>query len=160
MPSVLKNTKNFLTIDNKLINNIKDEYYKSEKKISRLLVHNSPEDNVQEMIICFGKSSLIFPNCSHGKSESLNILEGKMKLINFDDNGKVTNKYDMEPLGKSSDPFMYRFNKCEWHTMVAMSDIVLVHEILEGPFEAPKSENPNWIPKDQESLSKFYKEII
>ena len=59
MPSVLKNTKNFLTIDNKLINNIKDEYYKSEK-ISRLLVHNSPEDNVQEMIICFGKSSLIF----------------------------------------------------------------------------------------------------
>ena len=63
-----------------------------------------------------------------------------MKLVNFDDHGKVTNKYDMEPLGKSANPFMYRFNKCEWHTMVALSDIVLVHEILEGPFEAPKSE--------------------
>ena len=160
MPAILKNTKNFFTIDKKLIKNIKDEYHKSEKKISRLLVHNSPNDVVQEMIICFGKDSSIFPNCSHGKSESLNVLEGKMKLINFDNDGNVTNKINMEPIGQSNDPFMYRFNKCDWHVMIALSEIVVVHEILEGPFEASKNENPKWVPNNLEDLSKFYKKIL
>lgn len=160
MSGVLKNSQNFFTLDSFYLNKIKDEYYKSEKKISRLLLHNSSHDNVQEMIICFGKNSSIYPNCSSGKSESLNILEGKMKLINFNSSGKVTNKLDMEPLGSSNNPFLYRFNKCEWHTMIAMSDLVLVHEILEGPFKVSKTLNPEWVPKTPESLSIFLKKIL
>ena len=77
----------------------------SLRKISRLL-HNSPNDVVQEMVICFEKDSNIFSNCSYGKSESLNVLEGKMKLINFDNEGNVTNKINMEPIGQSNDPYV------------------------------------------------------
>ena len=83
MSGVLKNTQNFFYLDSNFLNKIKSEYRNSEKKISRLLLHNSSKDNVQEMIICFGKDTKIYPNCSKGKSESLNVLEGKMKLINF-----------------------------------------------------------------------------
>tara|TARA_Y100000817_G_C16663722_1_gene458348 strand:+ start:23 stop:505 length:483 start_codon:yes stop_codon:yes gene_type:complete len=160
MSGVLKNTQNFFYLDSNFLNKIKSEYRNSEKKISRLLLHNSPKDNVQEMIICFGKDTKIYPNCSKGKSESLNVLEGKMKLINFDNNGNVTKKLNMEPLGSSVNPFLYRFNKCEWHTMVAISDLVLVHEILEGPFNNMKNLNPKWVPNTNESLTKFYKKIL
>ena len=92
-----------------------------------------------EQLVSIEKDTKIYPNCSKGKSESLNVLEGKMKLINFDNNGNVTKKLNMEPLGSSANPFLYRFNKCEWHTMVAISDLVLVHEILEGPFNNMKN---------------------
>ena len=159
MPGVLKNSQNFFTLDHAFLEKIKEEYYKSEKKISRLLLHNSPSDNVQEMIICYGKESLIYPNCSVGKSESLNVLEGKMKLINFDISGKVTANLEMEPKGSSSNPFLYRFNKCEWHTMIAISELVLVHEILEGPFTTEKFPMPEWVPDNPERLSQFYKKI-
>ena len=160
MSEVLKNTQNFFSLDSNFLNKIKTEYQKSEKKISRLLLHNSPKDKVQEMIICFGKNTKIYPNCSKGKSESLNVLEGKMKLINFDNDGNVTKKLNMQPLGSSSDPFLYRFNKCEWHTMVAISELVMVHEILEGPFDNNKSLNPKWVPDNSESLTEFYKKIL
>ena len=160
MSEVLKNTQNFFSLDSNFLNKIKTEYQKTEKKISRLLLHNSPKDKVQEMIICFGKNTKIYPNCSKGKSESLNVLEGKMKLINFDNDGNVTKKLNMQPLGSSSDPFLYRFNKCEWHTMVAISELVMVHEILEGPFDNNKSLNPKWVPDNSESLTEFYKKIL
>ena len=160
MSEVLKNTQNFFSLDSNFLNKIKTEYQKSEKKISRLLLHNSPKDKVQEMIICFGKNTKIYPNCSKGKSESLNVLEGKMKLINFDNDGNVTKKLNMQPLGSSSDPFLYRFNKCEWHTMVAISELVMVHEILEGPFDNNKTLNPKWVPDNSESLTEFYKKIL
>jgi hypothetical protein len=66
----------------------------------------------------------------------------------------------MQPLGSSSDPFLYRFNKCEWHTMVAISELVMVHEILEGPFDNNKTLNPKWVPDNSESLTEFYKKIL
>ena len=66
----------------------------------------------------------------------------------------------MEPLGSSNNPFLYRFNKCEWHTMVAISDLVLVHEILEGPFDNKKNPDPEWLPNSNESLIEFYKKIL
>ena len=82
------------------------------------------------MIICYGKEHL-FILIVLLETQVLNVLEGKMKLINFD-NGKVTANLEMEPLGSSVIHFCI-VNKCEWHTMIAISELVLVHEILEGP---------------------------
>ena len=159
MPDLFKNEKNFITIDKKFIDVLKRECSNSEKNMSRLLMHLSTEDNVQEMLICFGKKTLIPPNKSSNKSESLHVIEGKLLLIIFDDNGKVNNKIIMKPYGDNESFFIYRFNKCEWHTMIALTDNVVVHEILEGPFAKSENEIPIWIPKNRSDLKKFLEKI-
>ena len=80
MSNIFKNEKNFITINKKWITNLKNEVKNSEKKTSRLLMHLNTKDHVQEMIIAFGKESAIPPNKSENKSESLQVIEGKMLL--------------------------------------------------------------------------------
>ena len=160
MSNIFKNEKNFITVNKEWIIKLKNEAKNSEKKTSRLLMHLDTQDHVQEMIIAFGKEAVIPPNKSENKSESLQVVEGKMLLVIFNDNGNVDNKIEMQPLSEGGNNFIYRFNKCMWHTMIALSEIVVVHEILEGPFIKEDGNNiPSWVPKNTSDTKKLMQSL-
>ena len=115
MSNIFKNEKNFITVNKEWIIKLKNEAKNSEKKTSRLLMHLDTQDHVQEMIIAFGKEAVIPPNKSENKSESLQVVEGKMLLVIFNDNGNVDNKIEMQPLSEGGNNFIYRFNIYIFH---------------------------------------------
>tara|TARA_B100001167_G_C16706715_1_gene274349 strand:+ start:210 stop:692 length:483 start_codon:yes stop_codon:yes gene_type:complete len=159
MSGIFKNDQNFFLVEKKWLKILKEQVEKSPKKMSRLLLHLNAEDKVQEMLIAFNKKTLISPNKSLNKSESLLIIEGKVLLILFDNDGKIKNKIIMQNDGDDQSVFMYRINKGEWHTMKALSKEVIVYEILEGPFTNSSEEKPKWMPKDQKELKNFIDKI-
>ena len=158
MPEVIKNSEELLFINNELVEQIIKEASQSQRHMARLLMHFDHEDPVQEMLIAMGRDCAVMPNRSPGRSESLQVVQGELLLVIFDDNGKVVSRVKMGPAG-SDKVFIYRLSSTPWHTMIPLTKMVVVHEALEGPFKQSSEPLPDWIPGDSESLKRFLKEI-
>ena len=158
MPEVIKNSEELLFINNELVDQIIGEAKQSQRHMARLLMHFDHEDPVQEMLIAMGRDCAVMPNRSVGRSESLQIVKGEMLLIIFDDNGNVVKRVEMRPAG-SDKVFLYRLSSTPWHTMIPLSEIVVVHEALQGPFNNSSEPLPDWVPGDSQDLKQFLKEI-
>ena len=158
MPEVIKNTEELLFINNELVEQIIGEARQSQRHMARLLLHFDHEDPVQEMLIAMGRDCMVTPNRSVGRSESLNVVKGELLLIVFDDNGKVVQRVEMGPVG-SGKVFLYRLSSTPWHTMIPLSEIVVVHEVIEGPFDNSSEPLPDWVPDDSQALKRFLVKI-
>jgi cupin fold WbuC family metalloprotein len=88
----------------------------------------------------------------------LQVVKGELLLIVFDDDGKVVQRVKMGPVG-SGEVFLYRLSSTPWHTMIPLSEIVVVHEALQGPFNNSSEPLPDWVPGDSQDLKQFLKEI-
>ena len=158
MPEVIKNSEELLFINNDIIEQIIEEASQSQRHMARLLMHFDHEDPVQEMLIAMGRECMVVPNRSAGRSESLQVVQGELLLIIFDDNGNVVKRVEMGPAG-SDKVFLYRLSSTPWHTMIPLTKMVVVHEALEGPFKQSSEPLPDWVPGDSEDLKRFLKEI-
>ena len=158
MPEVIKNSEELLFINNDLVEQIIEEASQSQRHMARLLMHFDHEDPVQEMLIAMGRNCAVMPNRSVGRSESLQVVQGELLLIIFDDNGNVVKRVEMRPAG-SDKVFLYRLSSTPWHTMIPLSEIVVVHEALQGPFNNSSEPLPDWVPGDSQDLKQFLKEI-
>ena len=158
MPEVIKNSEERLFINNDLVDQIIGEAKQSQRHMARLLMHFDHEDPVQEMLIAMGRNCAVMPNRSVGRSESLQVVQGELLLIIFDDNGNVVKRVEMGPTG-SGKVFLYRLSSTPWHTMIPLTKMVVVHETLQGPFKQSLEPFPDWVPGDSESLKRFLKEI-
>ena len=156
MPEVIKNSEELLFINNELVDQIIGEAKQSQRHMARLLMHFDHEDPVQEMLIAMGRDCAVMPNRSPGRSESLQIVKGELLLIVFDDNGKVVSRVKMGPAG-SDKVFLYRLSSTPWHTMIPLSEIVIVHEVIEGPFSNSSDPMPDWVPENPDDLKQFLK---
>ena len=158
MPEIIKNSEELLFINNELVDQIIGEAKQSQRHMARLLMHFEHNNPVQEMLIAMGRDCMVVPNCSVGRSESLQVVQGELLLVIFDDNGNVLKRIEMGPYG-SDKTFLYRLSSTPWHTMIPLSKIVVVHEVIEGPFVNSSDPLPDWIPGDSESLKRSLKEI-
>jgi len=159
MPEIIKNSEELFFINNENIEQIIEEAKQSQRNIARLLIHLSHDDPVQEMLIAMGRDCAVMPNRSVGRSESLQIVKGELLLIIFDDNGNVVKRVEMRPAG-SDKVFLYRLSSTPWHTMIPLSKIVVVHEVIEGPFVNSTDPLPDWVPNNIEDLKKFLNDHI
>ena len=159
MPEVIKNSEELLFINNDLVEQIIEEASQSQRHMARLLMHFDHEDPVQEMLIAMGRDCAVMPNRSPGRSESLQIVKGELLLIVFDDSGKVVSRVKMGPAG-SDKVFIYRLSSTPWHTMIPLSEIVIVHEVIEGPFSNSSDPMPDWVPQNPDDLKRFLKDCL
>jgi len=159
MSEVIKNNSDILFVNHEMIEKIKYEALQSPRHMARLLMHLSHEDTVQEMLIAMGRECAITPNSAAGKSESLQIIEGQLLLVIFDMEGNVVRKEEMSAFANNGSS-IYRLNSTPWHTMIPLTEMVVVHETLQGPFESSSEPLPSWIPTDSVSMKKFMQEII
>ena len=148
-----------LFINYKMVERIKGEARQSPRQMARLLMHLSLEDPVQEMLIAMGRDCAVAPNSSMGQSESLQLIEGELLLVVFDVNGKVIQQIEMAPPGNNK-IFLYRLSSTPWHTMIPLTEMVVVHETLQGPFKKFSDPLPDWIPADATSMQKFLKQLV
>ena len=159
MQDVFKNEDNFIAIGNEWMSKLKDAAKQSPKMLSRLCMHTKQEDIVQEMVLAFTRECLIPPNSSIGKSESLAVIEGEMLLVLFSDDGQVIDRIKMGPVGGEY-PYMYRFCSASWHTMIPLTDFVVVNEYIQGPFVKSDVATPEWVPQEKQDLEVFLKKIV
>ena len=106
-PGVFAATGSITCINNDDLLRIKEDAYASRLRRSRICVHESADDPVQEMIIAICQDSYIAPHKHVGKTESFHVIEGQADIYFFDACGKmmemITNGMDAnEALEKAS----------------------------------------------------------
>jgi cupin fold WbuC family metalloprotein len=119
------------------------------KQRMRVCAHRGADDPMQEMFIAFTAESYSRPSL-HRKDESLHILEGQGTYLFFDDAGGVVERVPLGPYG-SSRAFYCRIPRDTYHALVVESDVMLIHEVTEGPFDRADTEFAPWAPDEQEA---------
>jgi|GEM_PF-447320 len=98
---------------------------------ARLSLHEGPnDDGVHEMIIYQHRARIHPPKKHLNKSKSFHIIEGKMLMMIFDEEGALI---DHKVIGENGDVY-YRINKGVYHADFPVTDYVIHHETTEGPF--------------------------
>lgn len=117
---------------------------------SRICMHLSEEDSVQEMVIGLCRDSYIRPHRHLGKSESYHIIEGELTVILFDETGRVTKRILMSA-NDASLKLIFRLSNEAWHMVIPQTEYVVIHEVTNGPFNRSDTEYASWAPHESES---------
>ena len=109
---------------------------------ARINFHPDDSSPVQEMIIAMCRDTQISIHQHTGKSESFNVMEGRILIGLFESGGRL---FDVVDLDADSGRRYYRLDTEIPHLVSPVSDIVLFHETTVGPFEKDRHhEHPAW----------------
>lgn len=158
MPGVFYNEESILEVGEDWVSRLKSEAQLSPRRRARLCLHRGSQDSVQEMLIVFCRDALVRPHRSLDKSESFHVVAGELRVLIFDDNGRVAQTFDMGPPG-SGKTFMCRFASGPWYTYIPLSEFIAVHETARGPFLSSDTVFPNWAPEEGPELKAFLTEV-
>ena len=121
----------------------------STKGRVRINLHPKNSDLLHEMMIVLSPNSYIRPHKHPEKSEAFHLVYGKVDVVIFNQSGEILK---IIPLA-ANDPsrgFYYRMSESTFHTLLVRSDILIVHEITNGPFIAGETIYAEFAPKEEE----------
>lgn len=121
----------------------------SIKHRARINAHPASEDALHEMIIAIDPTSYIRPHKHPGKSEAFHIIEGEVDIVVFGDDGAIERIVPLGPPGGGR-PFYYRMSAPFFHTLIIRSDILILHEITNGPFRPQATMFADFAPDERE----------
>lgn len=147
MRAVYHSTEEIVEVGRDLLERLKLSAKAVPLKRSRICLHRNVSEQVHEMVIAFHKDSYVRPHRHINKSESFHVIEGELAVVFFDDEGQVTRKVAMGPL-ESGKTFFYRLNSGLWHTLIPLSEFVIIHETTGGPFDKSDDNFASWSPPD------------
>lgn len=104
----------------------------------RICFHSGQESPVHDMVIAHKRGSYAPAHKHETKDETYQMIEGRMRIDFFDDEGKVA-RTKLLGAPESGLPFMIRIPRGVWHATVAESDIIVFHESRPGPFHGTDS---------------------
>lgn len=126
----------------------------------RINAHPGHDDALHEMIIAIESTSYIRPHRHPGKSEAFHIIEGAVDIVVFRDDGAIEQIVSLGEKG-GPHPFYYRMSEPRFHTLVIRSDLLIVHEITNGPFSPEGTVYAAFAPGEGEpAAAEFQAELL
>ena len=153
---VLFATDAIVQIDASDILELKKMARQNPRKRIRICVHKDTKDHIHEMLIVHEKSSYVRPHMHTNKTESFHIIEGKTDIILFHEDGAINQVISMGDIG-SGLKFFYRLPPSCYHTLLIHSDVLVFHEITNGPFRVEDTIWASWSPEetDVDAVSRY-----
>ena len=129
---------------------LKSVVAKSPSGRVRINAHGDGEDRLHEMFIAIRPDSYIRPHKHPSKSESFHLVYGAVDIVVFEDDGRIRQIVSLAA-GNPAKPFYYRMSKPFFHTLVVRSDMVVVHEITNGPLQQGGSVFASFAPEESDA---------
>jgi len=101
------------------------------------------------MLIVHEKSCYVRPHKHIGKIESFHIIEGQADVILFDEDGNIKKVISMGDYSTGL-KFYYRMPPNNYHTLLIKSDVLIFHEVTNGPFRSEDTIFAKWAPEETE----------
>jgi cupin fold WbuC family metalloprotein len=140
------------TIGSEDIEVLRQAVLKTPKRRVRINAHPGSDDDLHEMIIAIEPGSYIRPHKHPGKSESFHIIEGQVDIVVFNEDGNIERIVSLAEKG-GRHPFYYRMSTAHFHTLVIRSDLLVVHEITNGPFVPTDTIYAAFAPEEGDSAT-------
>jgi len=126
----------------------------------RICLHGDSANPFHDMVILEYPNSRYFrPHRHADKAETCHMIEGRVGLFVFDDDGNVQQRTVLDGEHRS----LYRIGANTYHTLVPLSDRVVYHESKLGPFLGDDdSLYPDWAPDgaDHRAAADYIKHLI
>lgn len=151
------NDSRTLKMDREYIAYLKLLAQKNNDRKCTMCLHNDIRSHTHEMVNVYPKGTYVRPHSHPFKSETKIMIEGKLQVYIFDDDGTIIDKFVMDRDGI----FTYRMDKGVIHTNIPLTDVVF-HEVTEGPFVGKDdSVFPKWAPEvgDTDDIGKYMNQI-
>ena len=149
-----------IKIDNSLFKELLLKAEESPRKRSNTNLHDNPDDSVQKMCVALKKGTYVRPHYhpNQKKWEVLLILRGQANVYIFNKDGIIDEKFI---LGEGESISGVEIKPNTWHTLVPVSDDVIMFEVKEGPYTpAETSDFAEWAPEEgDEKVESFLKWI-
>ena len=129
---------------------LKSKALMNKRLRARLCSHPSVNDALHEMLIVHVKDTYIRPHKHPQKSESFHIIEGQLQVIIFSETGEIKEIIEMGEY-LSGRCFYYRLAKGLYHTVIPSSDVVVFHEVTNGPFNRADMLFADWSPAEDDT---------
>lgn len=159
--NVIFNTADKIKLDDELILSLKKMAEEHESRKMTFCLHKSHSDGVHEMINVYPKGLYVRPHKHPGKTETKHIIEGKMLMLMYDEYGSITDRFILGEK-ESGECFAYRIETNYYHSIIPLTDVVVFHEIINGPYLGiDDSVFPEWAPAidDGEGIKEFIEKV-
>ena len=146
-------------VDRELIKELKEMAANYQGKNIRLCLHSGPEATFHTMIILEHKGRYYRPHKHLEKGECFHILEGRMAVFAFDDQGEIIDACCLDP----ERIFMYKVQVDMYHAVMPLTQTVIYHESKLGPFLGDTdSIFPAWAPDgtNEEDVSEYNRRLL
>lgn len=149
-----------LKADKPLIVELKQKAMANTRKRVRLCSHKNIDENIHEMLIVHTRDTYVRPHKHLNKIESFTIIEGEADVILFDEEGNVVETIKMGEYGSGLN-FYYRIDDPYYHTLVIKSDVLVFHEVTNGPFDRSGTVFADWSPgeSDQSAVTQYLRTL-
>ena len=144
---VLFASDSIVKIDAFDISELKYKAKQNPRKRIRICAHKDTKDSIHEMLIVHEKSCYVRPHKHANKTESFHIIEGKADIILFHEDGSIDQVILMGEI-TTGRKFYYRLPPFRFHTLLIHSDVLVFHEITNGPFRLEDTILGPWSPED------------
>jgi cupin fold WbuC family metalloprotein len=131
---------------------LREAVAKSPKRRARINAHPGSDDLLHEMLIALAGDSYIRPHKHPGKSESFHIIEGAVDIVILDEAGDIQRVVELSAKGGPGS-FYYRLSAPLYHTLIIKSDLLIIHEITNGPFKAEGTVFADFAPPDTDMVA-------
>lgn len=158
MTAVYRNEAPIVTVGRDWIDRLKGSALAAALRRSRLCLHRDNDEKVHEMMIAFCGDSPVRPHRHFGKSESFHVVEGRLRIVLFDEKGAVAERIELGE-ANSGLPFVCRINSPAWHAVLPMTEFVIVCETTAGPFVDNDGNFASWAPEDGPDLAAWLADL-
>ena len=121
------------------------------KRRARINVHNNSTDTLHEMFIAIERKSYIRPHKHPNKTESFHLIEGEVSVVIFNQLGGINQVVELSK-SDASKPFYYRLSAPLYHTLIIKSEILIMHEVTNGPFRESDTVYADFSPSEDNTL--------
>lgn len=132
----------------------------SERRRTIYNFHKEYGDTLQRMMNVMQKDTYIQPHKHQNpdKREAFIIFKGKGLVIEFNDNGNITDYFILDPtIGNYGCEVAER----TWHTVICLENNTIFYEVKDGPYNPADDKNfAPWAPTEGEAGCKEYNEHL
>lgn len=138
----------------------------SDRKRKNYNFHKVAEDSIQRMLNVLQPNSYVQPHKheSPDKREAFIIIEGRMLVVIFNENGDVL---ESVVLDKNNGVYGYEVDVATYHTIIALEEDTVVYEVKDGPYLPMDDKNfAEWAPTEaeveeaQEYMAELKKKVL
>jgi cupin fold WbuC family metalloprotein len=146
-----------IKINNELLDNLSKQAKESDRKRRNHNFHSSAEDLMHRMLNAMEPDTYIRPHkhVEPEKREAFIILRGEIYLVEFDEQGEVTDHFFLQA-GSGNEGA--EITPGRYHTLLPMEPGTVIYEIKDGPWDinTDKVFAP-WAPEEGTGESAAYK---
>ena len=135
-------------IDTHKVNELIAQAKASPRLRAHYVLHDDNNEPVQRFIVALQRGTFVKPHKHKqpNKWELLNVIEGSLALLIFDDAGFLLEKH---LLGPNESNFMIEMPANTWHMIYPVTEHAVLFELKEGPYIAAVPEDfVAWAPNE------------